>query len=132
MYTFIQIFSIVLFIASVLLLIMIPVGGSMWLSDIRLDLRYPSLNTKEENERLKKRNATFPKRIVILTLVCIPFAFVAFLGIFFSGRGLSEKTCIANDGEWKSWDSGMQWECYNPNLINQGNNFRVITETPEN
>lgn len=50
------------------------------------------------------------------------------LGAFISSRHLAEFNCKQNQGVFRSWDSGAAWECYNPDLIQQNNNFRIITD----
>lgn len=132
MYTILNIVFILLIVASAVLLFLIPIGGMTWRSDMKDSLSYKYIYTDEEKATFRYRIATWPKKILIITLVLIPIFFLSIVGCFITNRVLTEQTCLNNNGKWKQWDSGMQWECYNPNLINQSNNFRIITETPEN
>lgn len=65
-----------------------------------------------------------PRHFLIFALLLI----FSFSLAMVSSRHLSEMECTRNQGEFRSWDAGAAWECYNPNLIQQNNNFRIVDQ----
>lgn len=87
--------------------------------------RWKTLYKVEEERHLEH----VAKRRLLDPTVMFWAGFVMLLSVglmVLSAKNLSRLECQQNNGEFKSWDGGFQWECYNPNQINQENNLRII------
>lgn len=108
MYTMIQILSVGGIILSIVLTTIL---GVMFLMDMGVPKEHKVVNFN-------------PKIFLILGFVLV----LSFFALVWSDKNLSEQTCEINGGTFKSWDSGFDWACYNPDQIEQNNNFRVVTD----
>lgn len=71
------------------------------------------------------RAAKHVRRYWIIPL-CVVIFFLSVSGIYYSSRNLSEQSCVARGGTFRTWDSGLAWQCFNPDQINTENNLRII------
>ena len=126
MYTLLNTGLTILFILSLIAVIAIPVGGMFYRSMRKIDADYPTLITKEELAQCEHLIDVIPKWIFVSTIIAVLVSILLVIPMTITSRELTKQECLVNDGEWKQWDSGLKWECYNPNLINQGNNFRIV------
>ena len=115
MYTILQSFSgFILSIAFVFTVVY------LFYNVLELSVAY---SDKDKIVKSKKRLLNWKLYAVIIVLSMLSLSVYVW-----SSYNLSREECLANDGVFKSWDSNIQWECFNPDLVNQENNLRVIVD----
>jgi uncharacterized membrane protein YbaN (DUF454 family) len=134
MYTLLTILGFIGLIASGLgVLFWVIINTFIWfeavdrLSEYRKSGSY-STNSDVEQEEVRAAKA---KRKLIYSWVFILVLLFSFTTISFADHQLSREKCQTNGGKWVSWDLGMQWDCFNPDLIPEDRNSRIILEDGE-
>ena len=127
MYTMLQIVAILMIISSVGGFLTWFIYNVITYLDSGHNLHYPSLYNREE-EKKRRENSKKELRKISRWIFFISFFLFATVLAMFASKNLDRLECSKNDGQFEEWDNGFNWQCYNPDLINQTNNFRVITE----
>lgn len=68
---------------------------------------------------------TYAKNYKLWAIFVIVFG-MSFVGIQVASKNLAQLECGLNNGTFTTWDNGFSWECYNPDMIQQDNNSRII------
>lgn len=127
MYTIVGNLSIFVIIAVIIFAVVWYGHNVFKYDDAKFDHEYPSLY---DVDKIASEMTILRKR---LTSIKIPIALMlmfllACTMIFVSSRQLSKVECLNNQGEWRTWDSGLAYQCFNPDLINKDNNVRVLID----
>jgi hypothetical protein len=130
MNTILSFMSALAIIGGAIVFLFLIIGGTLWYSDLKNDLRpkWHMLYSDAEREEKQKTMVWIRRRFPWYAVFSFFLFLIGIFGAFLTAKTNTENECNMNGGIFESWDSGFQWKCYNPSEIQQENNFRVILE----
>lgn len=128
MYTLLSLVSIIVLVLTVLAFFGGIVAGPIHHSDLKRKGQYTSLYNREEIEEASARADKLKKFAPAFLTAAFMLLIGGILLTTYTSHQLARVECAVNDGQFLTWDHGFGWECYNPNQIDQDNNFRILSE----